>query len=59
MIRVFAIPIIIALATLGGLIAALVGEGWLDAVAWLGLSAAVVVPVHYGIRSRRGITPGR
>lgn len=57
--KVFAIPIIIALATLGGLIAALVGEGWLDAVAWLGLSAAIVIPVYCGIRARRGITPGR
>lgn len=57
--KVFAIPIVIALATFGGLIAALVGEGWLDAVAWLGLSAAVVIPVYCWIRSRRGITHGR
>lgn len=57
--RVFAIPVIIALATLGGLIAALVGEGWLDAVAWLGLSAAVVIPVYCAIRSRREVTAGR
>tara|TARA_R110002096_G_scaffold5175_30_gene24295 strand:- start:12138 stop:12314 length:177 start_codon:yes stop_codon:yes gene_type:complete len=57
--RVFATPFVIALATIGGLIAALIGDGWLDWVAWAGLSTAVVIPLRCGIRARRGIPPGR
>lgn len=39
--RVFAIPAVIALAGIVGLVSALTGDGWRDGLAWLGLAAPV------------------
>jgi len=36
--RIFAAPLAVALVTLAGLVAALLGAGPLDAVSWAGLS---------------------
>lgn len=38
----FAVPTLIALATVFGLIAALTGGGWRDAAAWIALAIPVV-----------------
>ncbi|MET3825883.1 hypothetical protein ABIC16_001576 [Sphingomonas sp. PvP055] len=37
----FAVPTLIALATVFGLVAALTGEGWRDAAAWIALAIPV------------------
>lgn len=37
----FAVPALIGAASLVGLVAALVGDGWMDALSWLGLGAPV------------------
>lgn len=43
--RIFAIPLLIALATLAGLILGLTGEGWRDGAAWLlvGLAPFIII----------------
>ncbi len=40
--RVFAGPVGVALATVGALVAGLVGDGWWDAAAWVGLAVPLV-----------------
>ncbi|CAN5205964.1 hypothetical protein BH09PSE6_BH09PSE6_34290 [soil metagenome] len=45
-------PVAIALVTLVGLVAALLGDGWLDALSWLGLGIPVIVAVWFGLRRR-------
>ncbi|MEF3083177.1 hypothetical protein V3391_13270 [Luteimonas sp. SMYT11W] len=39
--HVFAVPAVIAVAGLIGLVSALTGDGWRDGLAWLGLAAPV------------------
>lgn len=41
--RVWTIPIVVAIASLVGLIAGLMGDDVLDWIAWIGLGAAVAV----------------
>lgn len=41
--RVWTAPILVAIASLAGLISGLLGDGVLDWIAWLGLGAAVAV----------------
>lgn len=41
----FAMPALLAAATLVGLVVALTGEGWRDAVGWAGLGAPLLVAV--------------
>ena len=48
----FAMPAILAVATLVGLVTALTGDGWRDAVGWLGL-ALPVATVVWAVRTRR------
>ncbi len=48
----FAAPAIIGAASLIGLVAALMGDGWMDALSWLGLGAPVVA-VAWAV-ARRG-----
>ena len=38
----FAVPLVIAVTTLFGLVAALTGGGWRDAAGWIGLGIPVV-----------------
>lgn len=46
-LHVFGKPIILALVSMAGLIAALVGDGVLDAVSWIALGYIVAVTVWY------------
>lgn len=41
--RIFLWPVVLALLSLLGLVAALTGDGWLDAVSWASLGALVLV----------------
>lgn len=46
MIRsVWAIPVVLGVVMLAGLVVALTGDGWRDAVSWVGLSAPVIALV--------------
>lgn len=40
--RIFAMPLAIALLSLVGLVSALTGDGWRDALSWLGLGVPVL-----------------
>ena len=44
--RVFAIPAVLALLTAIGLISALLGDGFWDATAWLGLGVPTVLALR-------------
>lgn len=48
--RIFAIPAIIAVITLAGLVAALLGDGWQDILSWVGLSIPVITALHFAFR---------
>ncbi|MBN8806755.1 MAG: hypothetical protein J0I47_00735 [Sphingomonas sp.] len=52
----FAIPVLIAIATVIGLIVALTGDGWRDAVGWIAL-AIPLVAVGWAYRHRSIRTP--
>lgn len=41
--QIFAAPLVIAIASTVGLISALVGDGWWDAVSWVGLGLPVLL----------------
>ncbi len=43
-------PLLYGAASAAGLIAALLGDGWLDAVSWLALGAPVI-PIVQGLRA--------
>lgn len=49
--RVFGMPLLLAVASLVGLIAALVGDGVWDAVSWLTLGAPTVLGVWLSLTS--------
>lgn len=49
----FGAPIVIAVLSLVGLVAALIGDGPADAIAWFGLAAPVVVVVWALVARRR------
>jgi hypothetical protein len=48
--RVFGVPLILAVASLVGLISALVGDDLWDVLSWLTLGAMVVVTGWYWLR---------
>lgn len=48
----FALPTLIAVTSLIGLVAALTGDGWRDAVAWITL-AFPIAAVLWAMRSKR------
>ena len=48
----FALPILIALASLAGLVSALTGDGWRDWIAWAGLLVPVAA-VGWAMRVKR------
>ncbi|MFD2182995.1 hypothetical protein [Rhodoplanes azumiensis] len=48
--RLWAWPIAVAVASTAGLIAALVGDGLLDVVSWLGLGLPVAVSAWFWVR---------
>lgn len=49
---IFAAPLALALLSVVGLISALTGDGWRDALSWAGL-AAPVFAVAWAMRARR------
>ncbi len=50
--QIFAVPLVIAIASTVGLISALVGDGWWDAVSWVALGLPVLLYVLYIWRRR-------
>lgn len=51
--RTFAAPLVIALASAIGLVAALVGDGFADLLSWIGLGVPVLAVVWAMLRRRR------
>lgn len=49
---IFAVPLLLALASLVGLVVALTGDGWRDAISWA-LLAIPVLAVGWAMRVRR------
>lgn len=49
---IFAIPLLLAALSVVGLVSALTGDGWRDALSWLGL-AAPVAALAWAMRARR------
>lgn len=41
--RIFAVPLLLALLSIAGLVVALTGDGWRDAAAWIALGIPVLV----------------
>jgi hypothetical protein len=50
--RVFAIPLLLALLSVGGLVVALTGDGWRDGAAWVALGVPVLT-VGWAMAMRR------
>jgi hypothetical protein len=55
--RVFGIPVLLAVATMIGLVAALVGQGFWHLLAWTLLSIPIAVAARYLIRAPRAVRP--
>ncbi|MFN3856886.1 MAG: hypothetical protein ACK4RV_03990 [Caulobacter sp.] len=51
--RTFAAPLVIALASAIGLVAALVGDGFADLLSWVGLGVPVAAVIWAMLRRRR------
>lgn len=49
---IFAVPLAIALLSVAGLVSALTGDGWRDALGWAAL-AVPVIAVGWAMRARR------
>lgn len=47
--RVFAMPLLVGIASTVGLLAALAGDGWWDALSWLGLGLAVALAARHSL----------
>ncbi|AUC99171.1 MULTISPECIES: hypothetical protein [Bradyrhizobium] len=50
--QIFAVPLVIAIVSTVGLISALVGDGWWDAVSWVALGLPVLLYLLYIWRRR-------
>lgn len=50
--RVWTWPIAIGLTSAAGLIAALLGDGWADALSWAGLGLPVLIALRCGWRAK-------
>lgn len=55
--QIFAIPILVALASGIGLVTALVGDGVWDVLSWVGLGLPVALSVWHGLYRRRRAPP--
>jgi hypothetical protein len=51
--QIFAVPTLIGVLSVVGLVAALVGDGWWDGVSWLTLTIPVLLYFFYVLRRRR------
>ena len=49
---IFAMPLALALLSSVGLVAALTGDGWRDAISWVGLGVPVLI-VGWAMKARR------
>ena len=49
---IFAMPLAIAILSSVGLVSALTGDGWRDAISWIGLGAPVLI-TGWAMRARR------
>lgn len=49
---IFAVPLFIAILSIVGLVAALTGDGWRDALSWLALGVPVAA-VGWAMKARR------
>jgi len=54
--RVFAWPLVIGLTGAAGLFAALLGDGWWDALAWVGLGIPAVLGLRGFWRPRTSVS---
>ena len=52
--QIFALPLLAAIASLVGLVAALLGDGWLNLLAWLGLAVPVWLVGRAMVSHREG-----
>ncbi|KOP52197.1 hypothetical protein OX90_24905 [Pseudomonas coronafaciens pv. porri] len=50
--KTFAMPSVVALLTAAGLFSALLGDGWWDTLAWLGMGSAAALSVRGLLRRR-------
>lgn len=50
--RIFAVPLLLALLSITGLVVALTGDGWRDAAAWIALGIPVLV-AGWAMKARR------
>lgn len=50
--RIFAVPLLLALLSIAGLVVALTGDGWRDGAAWLALGIPVLA-VGWAMKARR------
>jgi hypothetical protein len=50
--RIFGVPVVIAAISIIGLVGALLGDGWLDAISWAGLLVPLLV-IAWALRFRR------
>jgi hypothetical protein len=54
--QIFAAPIMIGALSIVGLLAALIGDGWWDAVSWLSLALPVLLYLFFVVR-RKSVGP--
>jgi hypothetical protein len=51
--QIFAAPIVIGVLSIVGLLAALIGDGWWDAVSWLSLTLPILLYLFFVLRRKR------
>jgi hypothetical protein len=54
--QIFAAPIMVGALSIVGLLAALIGDGWWDAVSWLSLALPVLLYLFFVVR-RKSVGP--
>jgi len=54
--QIFAAPIAVGALSIVGLLAALIGDGWWDAVSWLSLALPVLLYLFFVVR-RKSVGP--
>lgn len=57
--QIWGMPIILALVSAGGLLSALLGNGFWDAASWVALLVPIATPLTYGLRRARRVGPIR
>jgi hypothetical protein len=51
--QIFAVPIVVGALSIVGLLAALIGDGWWDAVSWLSLTLPILLYLFFVARRNR------